>query len=392
MPWKESSVVNERMGFITRLNAGERMSDLCLHYGISRKTGYKFKERFERLGLIGLGDQSRAPIRNRRLRGPVADLVLELRRKHPTWGPRKLREVLGGLHPGVPLPGTTAIGSLIDREGLVTPQRRRNRVPAFPDHLTQAAAANEVWCADYKGQFRLGNTSYCYPLTVSDDATRFLIAIDAFDRINLEEARISFEEAFTKYGLPKVIRTDNGAPFASCGLLGLTRLSVFWIKQGIRPERIKSGEPQQNGRHERMHRTLKAETTRPAARNLLQQQERFDCFVETYNNVRPHEALGMSTPAKVYQPSGRSFIAKTLDYPLHDDVVKVDRSGHTNIVRGRGGSFFVSGALAGERIGIRELENDTWLLTFAGIDLGVYNAPSHFFQQIDIPVSAPPET
>lgn len=392
MSWKESSVVNERMSFITRLNAGERMSDLCLHYGISRKTGYKFKERFERLGLIGLGDQSRAPIRNRRLRGPVAELVLELRRKHPTWGPRKLLEVLRGLHPGIPMPGTTAIGSLIDREGLVTPHRRRNRVPAFPDHLTQAAAANEVWCADYKGQFRLGNTSYCYPLTVSDDATRFLIAIDAFERINLEEARISFEEAFTKYGLPKVIRTDNGAPFASCGLLGLTRLSVFWIKQGIRPERIKSGEPQQNGRHERMHRTLKAETTRPAARNLLQQQERFDCFVETYNNVRPHEALGMSTPAKVYKPSGRSFIAKTLDYPLHDDVVKVDRSGHTNIVRGRGGSFFVSGALAGERIGIRELENDTWLLTFAGIDLGVYDAPSHFFQQIDIPVSAPPET
>lgn len=392
MSWKESSVVNERMGFITRLNAGERMSDLCLHYGISRKTGYKFKERFEQLGLIGLGDQSRAPIRSRRLRGPVADLVLELRRKHPTWGPRKLVEVLRRLHPGIPLPGTTAVGSLLYREGLVTPQRRRNRVPSFPDHLTQAASANEVWCADYKGQFRLGNANYCYPLTVSDDATRFLIGIDAFERINCEEARIAFEEAFMKYGLPKVIRTDNGAPFASCGLFGLTRLSVFWIKQGIRPERIKSGEPQQNGRHERMHRTLKAETTRPAARNLLQQQERFDCFVETYNNVRPHEALGMTTPVTVYQPSSRIFIAKALDYPLHDDVVKVDRSGHTNVIRRRGGSFFVSGALAGERIGIRELEDETWLLTFAGIDLGVYDAQSHFFQQADIPVSAPPET
>ena len=392
MSWKESSVVNERMSFITRLNAGERMSDLCLHYGISRKTGYKFKERFERLGLVGLGDQSRAPIRNRRLRGPVADLVLDLRRKQPTWGPRKLVEVLRQRHPGVALPGATAVGSLLDREGLVTPQRRRNRVPLFLDHLTQGASANEVWSADYKGQFRLGNTNYCYPLTISDDATRFLIAIDGFERINLEEARIAFEGAFTKYGLPKVIRTDNGAPFASCGLLGLTRLSVFWIKQGIRPERIKPGEPQQNGRHERMHRTLKAETTRPAAKNLLQQQERFDCFVETYNTVRPHEALGMATPAKVYQPSSRILTAKTLDYPLHDDVLKVDPSGHVNIIRRRGGSFFVSGALAGEQIGVRELEDDTWLLTFASLDLGIYDPRSHHFQQIDIPVSAPPET
>src|SRR5262249_17116178 len=157
------------------------------------------------------------------------------------------------------IPGTTAVGSLIDRAGLVSPHPRRRRVPSYPAHLTQAVAANEVWCADYKGQFRLANNDYCYPLTVSDDATRYLIGVDAFERIKGDEARSAFEEAFTKFGLPKVIRTDNGAPFASCGLFGLSRLSVFWIKQGIRPERIEKGQPQQNGRHERMHRTLKAE-------------------------------------------------------------------------------------------------------------------------------------
>lgn len=391
MPWKESTAVNERMHFVTRLRAGERMADLCRDYGISRKTGYKFKERFERLGVLGLGDQSRAPIRPRRLDGPVADLLLDLRREHPTWGPRKLINVLHRRHPELRMPGTTSVSCLIARNGLAKPQRRRHRVPTFPSHLTQAELPNEVWCADYKGQFRLATSQYCYPLTITDDASRFLIGIDAFDCINGEEARGAFDTAFSKYGLPKVIRTDNGAPFASRGLLGLSRLSVFWIKHGIRPERIESGEPQQNGRHERMHRTLKDETIRPAAKSFLQQQERFDYFVDTFNRIRPHEAIDMATPAERYQASGRPYLPTPIAYPLHDDVIKVHASGHTALCRRSSRAFFLSAALAGETVGIRQMGDQTWVLSFANLTLGVYDAGEHQFQPADLATSTPPE-
>jgi transposase InsO family protein len=375
------------MAFITRLRAGERMADLCREYEISRKTGHKFKERFERLGLIGLADQSRAPIRRPRIDESVSRLIVDFRREHPTWGPRKLVNVLHRRNPGLRMPGTTSVSCLLAKAGLAKPRRPRSTVPAFPAHLTQAASSNDVWCADYKGQFRLTSSEYCYPLTVSDDASRYLIGIDAFDRISGEQARGAFEEAFSKYGLPKVIRTDNGAPFASRGLLGLSRLSVFWIKQGIRPERIEAGEPQQNGRHERMHRTLKEETTRPAARTLLQQQERFDCFIDTFNRVRPHEALGMATPAERYRPSDRAYIPRPLAYPLHDDVIKVQTTGHAGLVRRRG--FFLSAALAGESVGVRQMGDQTWLLTFANLTLGVYDASAHLFQPADLAAPTP---
>lgn len=391
MPWKASTIVNERMQFITRLRAGERMTDLCRDFGISRKTGYKFQERFERLGILGLADQSRAPLTRRRLEGPIANMVLDLRRVHPTWGPRKLIEVLHRRNPELRMPGTTAVSCLIARNGLAKPQRRRRTVPVFPDHLTQAGSPNDVWCVDYKGQFRLGNSQYCYPLTVSDDASRYLIGIDAFEQISTDHARGAFEEWFSQYGLPNVIRTDNGAPFASRGLLGLTRLSVFWLKQGIRPERIEPGEPQQNGRHERMHKTLKDETTRPAARTFLQQQERFDHFVDTFNRVRPHEALGMATPAECYRRSSRAYAPKPIFYPLHDDVIKVHASGHTKVLGCRGGAFFLSNALVGETIGIRQMGDHSWVLTFIDLTLGVYDAAEHLFLPADLATSTPPE-
>jgi transposase InsO family protein len=347
------------------------MSDLCREFGISRKTGYKMLARFEEHGPRGLFDISRRPQRLARAMSPeVRELILGTKRAHPTWGPRKLRSWLEGAHPGVKLPVPSTIWGLLSREGLVTKRQRRRAVPSFKDPLRSALGANDLWCADYKGQFRLGNGSYCYPLTITDQYSRFLLGCEGFEAIETDTARSVFELLFENCGVPQAIRTDNGAPFASRGLHGLSRLSAWWVKLGIVHERIEPGHPEQNGRHERMHRTLKAETTRPASANLLQQQERFDAFVEEYNEERPHEALGQQPPRKYYKPSDRPMPTGELTYPMHDDVRCVDRGGHLRVMRGRSKSIFLSSALAGERIGIREREDGRLLLTFANLDLG----------------------
>ena len=385
MPWRESSPMSERMAFVGRLLAGERMSDLCVEYGISRKTGYKFKERYDRLGPVGLYDLSRRPIRSPgRTPEVIRDLIVELRREHPTWGPKKLVEVLRQRHAGVTLPAPTTVGDMLARMGLVRRRRRRRHFVASSHTLTDPTRPNDVWCADYKGQFRLANGQYCYPLTITDQMSRFIIGCEGFTAIDGMTARAVFEDRFSRYGLPLVIRTDNGAPFASRGLFGLSRLSVFWLKLGIVPERIEPGEPQQNGRHERMHRTLKEDTTRPAATSLLQQQERFDAFVDTFNEERPHEALGQKPPATVFSPSPRPLpTTSDLEYPLHDEVRTVAASGHIQALRGRGSAVFISTALAGERVGIRELEDGRWLVTFASLDLGWLDPTSARFQPAD---------
>jgi putative transposase len=225
---------------------------------------------------------------------------------------------------------------------------------------------------DYKGQFRLGNREYCYPLTTSDLFSRFLLTLESLDATDGEQARPVFEDAFRLYGLPLEIRSDNGPPFASKGLFGLSRLSVWWMRLGITHQRIQPGHPEQNGQHERMHRTLKAETTRPAKETSLQQQERFDAFREEYNNDRPHESLGGKTPASIYKPSARPFPEKLPEptYPLHDDVLRVDRSGHIRMTMSR--QAFVSEALAGQLVGLREQDDGLWLVSFLDKDLGHY--------------------
>jgi transposase InsO family protein len=360
------------------------MSELCLEYGISRKTGYKFKERFEQGGRAALFDLPRTPRHSpARTPEPIRELLIELRLRHPTWGAKKLVSYLTTQHPGISLPAPSTVGEMLARRGLVRPRRRRPQFVASASALTDAKRPNDVWCADYKGQFRLGNGRYCYPLTITDQASRFIIGCEGFAEIDGATARAVFEDRFSRYGLPRVIRTDNGAPFASCGLFGLSRLSVFWLKLGIVPERIEPGEPQQNGRHERMHRTLKQETTRPAAGNLLQQQERFDRFVSTFNDQRPHEALGQVPPATVFTPSERRHgQGGELDYPLHDDVQTVAVSGHMH-VPGKRRSFFLSTALAGERVGIRELPDGQWLVSFAALDLGWIDPTSATFRPAD---------
>ncbi len=344
------------------------MGDLCREYGISRKTGHKIKARFEQLGTAGLFDESRAPKHvPHKTRPEVEALVVAERRRHPTWGAKKLKDVLER-RLGHALPAASTLGDILTRQGLIEPRKRRSRHTPTPTGLRVAHAPNDIWCVDYKGQFRLGDKSYCYPLTVTDQVSRFL-ACEGMPAISDGAAREAFHEIFRAYGLPTVMRSDNGTPFASVGLAGLTRLSAYWLRLGIVLERIRPAHPEENGRHERMHRTLKKETARPAQRNMLCQQERFDAFREEFNNERPHEALGMKRPAEIYVPSSRRYPTKLpdLSYPAHDDAVAVDRWGQIRIGRRK---VHLSTALAGQRVGIREENDGRWLVSFVDLDLG----------------------
>jgi transposase InsO family protein len=382
MPWKESHPVEQRMRFVVRLRDGEPMAELCREFGISRKTGYKFWERYKEAGATGLLDESRAPdVIPHRTKPEVCQALVAARKAHPTWGGRKLKAWLNDKEPGIQWPVASTISTILKREGLVTERRRRPRgARPFGQPLTQGSAPNDVWCADYKGQFRVGTGQYCFPLTASDLASRFLVALEALEGTDEEGAREGFSAAFREYGLPSVIRTDNGSPFASQALANLTRLSAWWLRLGIKHERIEPGHPEQNGQHERMHRTLKAETTRPAGKNFLQQQERFDGFREEYNTERPHEALGDRPPARVYEASTRPFPEKLSEptYPLHDDVLLVGKGGHIRLPRAR--HVFLTTALAGELVGLREMDDGRWLVSFVSLDLGAYDPKAGRFQ------------
>lgn len=370
MPWQVGGPVSERKAFIRRLEGGERMSDLCREYGISRKTGYKFRERFRADGEVGLEEQSRSPKRSGNKTSEAEEaLVLTLRRKYPTWGPKKVHARLKLNEPGLVLPSVSTMGLIMKRHGLVEPRRKRVEVPAYDAPLRVAHVANEVWCTDFKGQFRLGTRRYCYPLTVSDRFSRMLLGCEALEGTDEEGATEAFLRVFEEYGLPEVIRSDNGVPFASRGMWGLSKLAVLWIRLGIMPERIDKGCPEQNGQHERMHRVLKAETTRPAAANQLAQQERFDAFKAEYNEDRPHEGIGLVTPLSLYEPSRRLMPQQLpeLTYPLHDDSVRVDASGHVRVgLR----YVFLTTCLATQHVGVRELADGTWTLAFGALNLG----------------------
>ena len=369
MPWKSKTPVDLRIEFMNRVMKGETVAELCREFGISRKTGDKFKQRFKRLGEAGLLDQSRAPrVIPHKTSAEVVKLLVEERKRRPSWGPKKLKNTLEK-RLGCELPAVSTIGDILVRAGLVVNRPKRRKFPPQPTTLREALAPNDVWCIDYKGQFRLGDRSLCYPLTLTDQRSRYILGCDAMVAISDEEARESCEEVFRSYGLPKAIRSDNGVPFASSGLRNLTRLSAYWLQLGIDLERIRPAHPEENGQHERMHRTLKFETTRPPRTNLLQQQERFDEFVEEFNHERPHEALAMKRPAQLYKPSPRKLpaVLAELDYPQHDDVIPVDRVGYVSFRRRRS---YLSTALAYQTVGVREELNGRWLVTFANLDLG----------------------
>jgi len=300
--------MDERIRFVARLLDGEKMTQLCREFDISRKTGYKIFDRYKNCGLEGLTDRSRRPYRqSNRLAPQIESLILQCKREQPSWGAPKIREKLRRMHGDMPLPAISTVHAVLDRHGLVQRPGRR-RYKAQGTRLSLPSRPNDLWCADYKGEFMLADRRYCYPLTITDSASRYLLCCDALATTQEIYAFTVFERVFQEFGLPLSIRTDNGVPFASrSALFGLSKLSVWWLRLGIGIERIKPGNPQQNGRHERMHLTLKKEATKPPGKNFLQQQAKFDAFQEYYNHQRPHQALAMKCPAEIYQSSPRAL-------------------------------------------------------------------------------------
>lgn len=369
--------MSERLKFVARLIDGEKMTDLCHEFGISRKTGYKLIERFNHEGAAAFQELSRRPHRSpNRTPATVVNLIVDLRKKHPSWGAPKIRDYLSRKYPSARIPVASTIHVLLERHELVRKRRKKSVYKAKGTALSPSLAPNDLWCADFKGQFRLGNQTYCYPLTISDHWSRFLLCVEAQEGTKLQETMRAFEEVFQQYGLPNAIRTDNGVPFASQALLGLTRLSVWWLRLGIRLERIAPGCPQQNGIHERMHLTLKQATTPPPGQNILRQQEIFDDFIHTFNFERPHDGIQKRCPGEIYQKSLRPFpvILGEPDYPDHERVLRVSQCGGLNL--GKSNRVFISEALGGQLLGISHKEEGIWGVNFMQHELGYFDEQS----------------
>lgn len=396
MPWKECLVSDERLRFVLEcLREEDSMAAICRRHGICRRVGYKWLARYKEHGRDGLADQSRAPHAHpNQVEAELERRILSVRAEHPTWGPRKLLAALaramrdGGEDPAADLPAASTVGQMLRRAGLVVPPRRRHRSAWAPPGPAVAAATaggagpNRLWCADFKGWFRTGDGSRCDPLTISDAFSRYLLRCRIVERLSTLEARGLFEAAFREFGLPEAIRTDNGSPFATTGPLGLSRLSVWWLRLGVAHRRIDPGRPEQNGSHERMHLTLKREAATPPCRSPRSQQARFGAWVTEYNEQRPHEGLpGMATPASLYAPSPRAYPARLAEVEYPADCLR--RRIDTGKFNWHDRKVFLSHALEGETIGLRPLAADAaeaaaadryWRVCFASLELGVFDA------------------
>lgn len=372
MPWREVCCMDEKMRFIGEwLGDEESMTALCEEFGVSRKTGYKWLNRYQEAGAGGLAERSHAPHRVPWAISPAErEAILGVRQAHPSWGPKKLRAKLRERAPEQSWPAPSTIGELLRRAGLTVARQRRRTAAPNPGALTVALGANEVWCIDFKGWFRTQDGMRCDPLTVSDAFSRYLLCAQAVERPDYHGCRSALERVFRESGLPGAIRSDNGAPFASVGAGGLSRLSVWWVKLGIWPERIDPGRPEQNGRHERMHRTLKAECANPPATSRREQQRRFDGFRAEFNHERPHEALGQTVPAAHYTPSPRRYPARLEDpaYPCAYELRRVRSRGE---IKWQGELIFTGEALIGEVVGINENRDGDGELYFGPVPLGV---------------------
>jgi len=376
MPWQECRKMDERMRFVARLLDGEKMAVLCREFDVSRKTGYKIFSRYQDCGLEGLTDRSRRPYRHaNRLPFQIESLIVQLRKQHPSWGAPKIREKIKRQRLGLALPAISTVHAVLDRHGLVTRGRRHHHYKAEGTGLSRPDHPNDLWCADYKGEFMLADQRYCYPLTITDFASRYLLCCEGLETTQERYAFTMFERTFKDFGLPRAIRSDNGVPFASnSAFFGLSKLSVWWLRLGIGIERIKPGNPQQNGRHERMHLTLKKEATKPPGKNFLQQQARFDTFIHDYNEERPHQALGMRYPAELYSPSPRLYAGlPALEYPFHDRTVTVTQCGRLCFGTRK---INLSVVFAGQAVGVREVADHIWLISFMHYDLGFFDHES----------------
>lgn len=375
MPWRDTDPVSEQKRFIDEWErGGDTFAGLCRAFGVSRKTGYKRIARYNAWGLDGLGDLSRAPHSHpKKICPEVEERVVELRIEHPTWGPKKLAAWLNDREPQTQWPAPSTVGNLLDRRGLTRTRRKVRRTPVWSRPFGGADFPNQVWCADFKGHFRTKDGQRVDPLTVADASSRYLLACQAVEGTGGEAVRRTFERVFRKHGLPESIRTDNGPPFASVGLGGLTKLSVWWIKLGIIPERIEPGHPEQNGRLERLHRTLKAETAMPPRKAKAAQQRAFDDFRIKYNQERPHEALGQEPPARHYRPSPRSYPSKVKS-PEYGSDVAVRRVRTNGEIKWGGALVYLTGALRGEPVGLVPRDERHYDVCFGPLVIGVLDS------------------
>jgi putative transposase len=377
MPWREICSMDEKLRLMAALSAAEEsVSELCEEFGISRKTAYKWWRRYLELGPAGLKEHSHAPaVVPWAISQAQAEAIVGLRRAHPSWGPRKLRAKLEQCAPGQSWPAPSTIGELLRRQQLSQPRKRRRSARPSPLPLRTALGPNELWCTDFKGHFRTGDGVRCDPLTLTDAYSRYLLSVKAVAKAGYADCRSELERVFRQYGLPRAIRSDNGAPFASVGVTGLSRLAVWWLKLGIMPERIEPGRPEQNGRHERMHKTLKAECATPPMADRQAQQSRFDEFRAEFNQQRPHEALGQTTPATHYTPSPRSYPAR-LEDPLYPAGYQPRRVRHTGDIKWQGEAVFLSETLSNEVVGVVETDSGDAEVYFGPMLLGLIDGVS----------------
>ncbi len=382
MPWKGVTVSEQRQRFLEDYESNYySITELAERFGISRRTAHKWINRYKQQGQEGYKELSRRPLTCpwQTDQALVGELV-KLRKKHPNWGPKKLLDLMLKRDPDRQLPAVSTGARILAREGLVKPRRRYRRAhPGCPKSIPQGP--NDIWAADYKGQFRLKNSEYCFPLTISDLSSRYILGVDAHPAISMEKTFRYFTTVFHTYGLPNRIRTDNGTPFASNALARLSQLSVWFIKLGIYPELIEPGEPQQNGIHERMHRTLKQEATIPPANSMRAQQHKFDGFREEFNQVRPHEAIAMKRPAEIYQSSSRAMPKRidSYEYPGHYIVRRVSRAG---TIRVFGKQIFVSHTLDEDYVGLEEVDDGVYDLFFCFYHIGRYELQTNKIRDI----------